>query len=100
MAMKTTRLEDWLMDDFPALTFRDGVTGRRAALRDGPDVWEVAMVARDYADDRVGLCAHFAGFVDASALDQALAYCERFPDEISSMLNENARAERLLGGGE
>jgi hypothetical protein len=89
--------EWWAAQHFPALSFRDGVSGRRAVLRDGPDVWEVAMVARDYGDDRDGFYAHFAGFVARDALDQALEYAERFPEEIAGLLAENARVERLLG---
>lgn len=127
MATMTARIEDWLKEDvetfweahgekpspglrrviqewwaiqqFPALTFRDGVSGRRAVLRDGPDVWEVAMVARDYGDDRERLHAHFPGVVDRDVLGQALAYAGRFPDEIAALLADNARVERLLGGG-
>jgi hypothetical protein len=56
------------------------------------------MVARDYGDDRDGLHAHFAGFVEREALDQALAYVDRFPDEIAAMLAENARVETELPG--
>ena len=29
------------MREFPGIVFRSGPTGRRAALADGPDVWEV-----------------------------------------------------------
>ncbi len=29
------------MDEHPGIVFRDGPTGRRAALAGGPDVWEV-----------------------------------------------------------
>ena len=29
------------MEDHPGIAFRDGPTGRRAALAGGPDVWEV-----------------------------------------------------------
>ena len=43
------------MEHYPAIAFRDGVSGRRAILRSGPDVWEVVMVARDYGDDRNAL---------------------------------------------
>lgn len=125
MATVTARLEDWLKEEveafwrshgekpspglrrvvqewwaaqrFPAVTFQDGVSGRRAVLRGGPDVWEVALVARDYGDDRQALQAHFAGFVTVEAVDQALAYAEYFPEEVAAMLAENARAEQLLG---
>jgi len=126
MATMTARIEDWLKADvedfwaahgekpspglrrviqewwatqrFPEVTFRDCVSGRRAVLRNGPDVWEVAMVAHGYRDDREGFDAHFSGLVDPAALDQALAYADRFPDEMSAILTENARVERLLGG--
>jgi hypothetical protein len=54
--------EEWrAMQRSPAIEFRDGVTRRRAALRDGPEVWEVAMVARNYGDDVEGVIAHFGG---------------------------------------
>ena len=125
MATMTARIEDWLKSDvedfweahgekpspglrrviqewwatqrFPEITFRDGVSGRRAVLRNGPDVWEVAMVAPGYRHDTAAISAHFAG-INQQALDQALAYAARFPDEISAILTENARVERLLGG--
>jgi uncharacterized protein (DUF433 family) len=85
------------MSHFPAIAFRDGVSGRRAVLRSGPDVWEVVMVARDYGDDRKALLEHFGEPMSAEMLDQALAYAERFPDEIEAMIAENERMERLLG---
>lgn len=33
----------------PGITFRDGRTGRRAALAGGPDVWEIASAVRHTA---------------------------------------------------
>jgi hypothetical protein len=124
MATMTARLEDWLKDDieafwrqrgekpspglrrviqewwcaqhFPAIGFRDGVGGRRAVVRGGPDVWEVILVARDYGADREGLYAHFPAALDRTSLDQALAYAERFPDEITALLDANSRLERVL----
>ncbi len=42
------------MQEFPAIEFRDGVSGHRAGIRGGPDVWEVVRVARDYGSDREG----------------------------------------------
>ena len=45
--------EWWAMQRFPAIAFRDGVSGRRARLRGGPDVWEVVAVWRDYDPDNV-----------------------------------------------
>jgi hypothetical protein len=38
-------VREWLdTADHPGVVFRDGPTGRRAALAAGPDVWEVAAV--------------------------------------------------------
>ena len=91
--------EWWTLQHLPALEFRDGISGRRAGLRGGPDVWEVAMVARDYQGDVEGLTGHFGGLIAADALAQALEYAERFPDEVSRRIEENLRIERMLQGG-
>lgn len=92
--------EWWTMSHFPAIEFRDGVMGRRAGLRGGPDVWEVIMVWKDYAPDRDAFYEHFGGYVAREALDQALAYYDRFTDEIEGRLTENIRlAARLESGG-
>lgn len=88
--------EWWAMQHFPAIVFRDGISGRRAALRDGPDVWEVMMVARDYGDDMGGLAGHFGGAILPDALTQAVAYAERFPEEIDGWIAENERIGRFL----
>lgn len=49
--------EWWTLQHLPHIHFRDGVSGRRAALRQGPDVWELVMVARDYGFDSASLPA-------------------------------------------
>lgn len=87
--------EWWAMETFPALEFRDGPTGRRAALRGGPDVWEIVLVARDM-EDRRDLEEHF-DWVGPEALGQALAYYERVPGPVDRMIEENERIARLLG---
>ena len=84
------------MQEFSAIMFRDGVSGRRAVLRGGPDVWEVVQIARDYDSDRDGFHDHFAPHVDRDALDQALRYDERFPNEVNALIADNARLEALL----
>ena len=90
--------EWWAMQHFPAIVFRDGVSGRRAALREGPDIWEIVAVAKDYEDDIEGLREHFAPFVAAGDLGQALAYAERFPELIEELIEQNLRMERMLNG--
>lgn len=95
-AMRHVAEEWWAMQQFPLVVFREGVSGRRAALRDGPDVWEVVAVARDYAQDSEGLREYFAPFVAAEAIEQALAYAERFPQRIDAEIADNLRVEKLL----
>jgi|1185.fasta_scaffold38015_1 uncharacterized protein (DUF433 family) len=87
--------EWWTLEHFPAIEFRDGVTGRRASLRGGPDVWEIAMVARDLGDDREGLYAHF-GWIAREHLDQALAYAEKFAAEVNERVELNERVGRQM----
>lgn len=95
-AMRHVAEEWWAMQQFPLIIFREGVSGRRAALRGGPDVWEVVAVARDYAQDGEGLREYFAPFVTAEAIEQALAYAERFPQQIDAAIADNLRVEKLL----
>lgn len=40
-------IEGMRMDAHPGIVFRDGPSGRRPGLVDGPDVWEIARVVRD-----------------------------------------------------
>ena len=98
VGLRRTVEEWWALQEFPAIEFRDGVSGRRAALREGPDVWEVAMVARDYRGDMGRLETHFGSHVSRDALTQALAYAARFPEEIDQWITENERVGRFLAG--
>lgn len=88
--------EWWTTQHFPALMFHDGVSGRRARLRGGPDVWEVVSVWRDYAPDREAFHEHFAPYIDREVLDQALAYADRFEAKIEAEIEQNERLERLV----
>jgi hypothetical protein len=84
-------------DRHPRITFKDGATGRRAALVGGPDVWELAS----FLDD---LAVRGDAAVEQAARDLALpiedvraglAYAAEFPQEIRERitLNEEAAAE-------
>lgn len=95
-ALRLVATEWWAMQEFPAIAFRDGVSGRRAVLRGGPDIWEVVRVARQYGSKRDELHNHFAPHVDPAAVDQAIAYAERFAAEIDGLIAENERVEALL----
>lgn len=87
--------EWWALREFPAIEFRDGIAGRRAALSDGPEVWEVVVAFRDHDGDEEALRDHFA-WLDGDALEDALAYYERFPDRVNGVIEENERTARYL----
>lgn len=87
--------EWWTLQHLHEIEFRQTLGGRRAAVREGPEVWEIVSVARDYGDDVDGLREHF-GWLDEESLDAALAYYEVFPERIDVLIEENRRTGRYL----
>jgi hypothetical protein len=74
------------MADHPGIVFKDGPTGRRAALAYGPDVWEVVKFLREI-DERgaAALTAASEGFaIDVNRLTAAVAYYGEFRDEVDA----------------
>jgi hypothetical protein len=77
----------------PGIVFRTGPTGRRAALANGPDVWEIVQDFSDWDDQK-----HPANeSVGSSSLyphqiRQALRYHAEFPDEIAERIKQNEDA--------
>lgn len=98
-ALRDVAEEWWALTQFPAIEFRDGITGRRAGLRGGPDVWEIIMVWRDYAPDREPFYEHFGAYVSRGALDQALTYYDSFTREIDELVEDNLRTAARLESG-
>jgi hypothetical protein len=79
-------------EEHPLVTFRDGPTGRRAKLVDGPDVWEVAMWVEDLATEPDPVAA----LIEESALtrsqvDAAMRYRVAYPDEIAARIELHRR---------
>lgn len=82
------------LQEYPGIIFRDGPSGRRAALVAGPDVWEVVAAIRYSA-------AHGDAAIEATAAEMdlsvaqvktALDYYGSYPDEIDQQVTENERA--------
>jgi hypothetical protein len=74
-------------DEHPLITFRDGPTGRRAAVVGGPDVWEIIMWLEDLADEDDPARALAAEQDIARPLiDAALRYREAYPEEIEARI--------------
>ena len=85
-------LLEWLAAErFPQIEFRETRAGRRAALRRGPEVWEVAAAAGPSRAMSAAVGQRFAG-TRTEALEEALAYAKEYPTQIDPIV---AREERL-----
>ena len=87
------------MADHPGVIFKDGPSGRRAALAYGPDVWEIIKFLRE-VDERGPSAIDAAAevfAVDTSRIAAAVSYYGDFADEIDTEIAEadeaSARAE-------
>jgi hypothetical protein len=89
-------IEEWLrMEEHPRIRFAGGPGGRRAVLAEGPDVWEVILIARAFAFDAARIEAAYP-WLTAERLDAARAYAEAYPEEIEGRIADNARAAAEL----
>ena len=83
------------MADHPGVVFRDGPTGRRAGLTAGPDVWEIVVVLRDFAEtgaaEAVRRTAKWLGITEAQ-VRTAESYYTSFPEEIDGRVEMNEAA--------
>jgi hypothetical protein len=87
------------MGEHPGIVFKDGPSGRRAALAFGPDVWEVVKVLREI-DERGSAALAAASDVlglPESKVRVAMHYYSAYPDEIDAEVGqadaESAAAE-------
>lgn len=85
------------MAEHPGIVFKDGPTGRRAALALGPDVWEVAKAVRglDVRRERAIIAAAEMLNLPVERVRLALRYYGAYPDEIDAemaMADEESRA--------
>lgn len=82
--------------EHPGIIFKDGPTGRRAALAGGPDVWEIVNVLREL-DERgeaaVDASAALLNLTDAQ-VRTALAYYAAYDEEIDAEIADNEEASR------
>jgi hypothetical protein len=87
------------MAEHPGIVFKDGPSGRRAALAFGPDIWEVIKVLREI--DERGESA-IAAAAEVLALPEpriraAMHYYAGYPTEIDSEIDE---ADRISAAAE
>jgi hypothetical protein len=84
------------MDDHPGVVFKDGPSGRRAALAFGPDVWEVVKVLREIderGESAVAATAEVLALPEAK-VRAATHYYAAYPKEIDAEIAEADRASR------
>jgi hypothetical protein len=94
-ALVTTLLDEGIKTlRFPGIVYRDGPTGRRAALLGGPDVWEVV---RDVARAKGRGEARLRSVAEAYELGLgrarlAVEFYAAFPSEIDERIEADERA--------
>lgn len=83
---------------FPGIVYREGPTGRRAALAIGPDVWEVISTLQHASGRGERKIANTATMLslDARWIRLAVEFYATFPDEIDERVAANERAAREL----
>ena len=82
------------MDAYPGIVFRDGETGRRAALDVGPDVWQIVPLLRDLEgslEERIAATAERMELTERQVRAVSRYYAE-FTDEIDAEIAENDEA--------
>ena len=79
------------MDEHPGIAFRGGPTGRRAALADGPDVWEVVQTLKNGKARGNAAVAATAELLDLSEprVRLAVRYYAAYPEDIDERIRRN-----------
>jgi hypothetical protein len=78
-------------DRHPRITFKDGPSGRRAAILAGPDVWELLSFIEQLeasGDDAVSAAARWFALPVAD-VHAGLSYAAEFCDEIRDRIEMN-----------
>jgi len=88
------------MEDHPGITFRDGPTGRRAALAGGPDVWEIIETLQGTGltgENAIAATAAW-GSLALAQVRAAVRYYAEYRDEVDERIRlnrEEAERQRL-----
>lgn len=75
---------------FPGIAFRGPQPRRPWVVGTGLDVWQIVELYREYEADATRLVRDHEN-VSESALQLALAYADRYPEEIEQALADNRR---------
>ncbi len=83
---------------FPGITYRDGPTGRRAALTDGPDAWEIIRVIKGLDGDgneRIRALLEETAITERQAR-LAVEFYAAYPDEIDARIELADRVQARI----
>jgi hypothetical protein len=86
------------MDAHPGIVFKDGPTGRRAAVAIGPDVWEIigTIQSSGLKGEKAITAAAEWGNLSPAQVRTAVSYYAEFKDEIDGRIALNLQeADRL-----
>jgi uncharacterized protein (DUF433 family) len=84
--------EGLAMRRFPGLIFRDGPTGRRAAIAGSLDVWEIIAILQEYEEDEEAVLTAYPSLTPV-ALKTARAYTTAYPQEIETRVARSRESE-------
>lgn len=76
------------MDEHHEVVFRDGLTGRRAGLAGGPDIWEVMMTlkgGKPRGEEAIVATAELLNLADRQ-VRAAVRYYAAFPEDIDERI--------------
>ncbi|MCB0861730.1 MAG: hypothetical protein KDB66_00780 [Solirubrobacterales bacterium] len=79
------------MDEHPGIIFRDGPTGRRAALPAGPDIWQIVQLLLSSPKKGDSAIAETAELMNLSEvrLRLAVSYYASYPEDIDRRIKDN-----------
>jgi len=86
------------MREFPGIVFRSGPAGRRAALADGPDVWEIIRGLKRARSGGEDPLERLRASTDLSRAQIQLAadYYISYPDDVDARIRQDALAANRL----
>lgn len=84
------------MDEHPGIIFRDGPTGRRAALPGGPDIWELIQSLKVSPECGEAAIAETAELLNLSEFQvrQGISYYAAFPEEVDRRIEDNVEGSK------
>jgi hypothetical protein len=84
------------MADYPGVIFKDGPSGRRAALAYGPDIWEIIKFLREIDERGPAALKAAADYMalDIGRISTAVSYYADYASEIDAEIDDADEASK------